>query len=300
MTNDITVKQYINSPLVQGRIQEVLKDHAPQFIISLLSTINSNKKLSTCEPASLLNAAMTAASISLPINQNLGFAYIVPYRQKQEDKSYKWLAQFQMGYRGFIQLAQRSNQMKTINVAAVHDGEITHFDRLTGEITFDWLPAEERAKNDAVGYVGYIELINGFKKTLYMTISELKSHGKRYSQSMKRGYGLWTEDFDSMARKTLIKLLLSKYAPLTTDLQKAILADQAVIREDDKLDYVDNTPVLSEDIAKDKERARVVKHIKESIILKDLETCKDFITDVDTQELYDKKVKELSKKGEDK
>lgn len=287
MTKEITLKQYVTSPSVKSRIEEVLKDRASQFVVSLLSTVNTNPKLAQCNPISVVNAAMTAASLNLPINQNLGFAYIIPYKDQ---------AQFQMGYKGFIQLAQRSNQFKTINVEAVFPGEITHFDRLTGEITFDWLTAEERAKNKPVGYVGYIELINGFRKTMYMTMEELKAHGLRYSQSMKKGYGLWIDDFDAMAKKTVIKLLLSKYAPLTTEMETATLADQSIVREDGEYDYIDNEPDKAEDIAAEKERVRLTKHITDSKTVKELEVCDEYIVDDETRKVYDAKLKELSGK----
>ncbi len=230
MNNSITVKQYVSSPAVQDKVKELLKDRASQFVVSLLSTVNTNDTLAQCDPKSVLNAAMTAASLDLPINQNLGFAYIIPY---------KGSAQFQMGYKGFIQLAQRSGQFKTINVSEVKQGEIKNTNRLTGEIEFSWIE-EGRGKLPTVGYVGYMELTNGFQKTLYMTIEDLKAHGMRFSQTMKKGYGLWTSDFDAMASKTVIKLLLAKYAPLTVDMQKAQLADQAIIKGEEEYTYPDN------------------------------------------------------------
>lgn len=285
MTNDITVKSFINSPAVKDRIKDNLQDRAPQFIVSLLSAINTNEALAKCDPKSVLNAAMTAASLNLPINQNLGFSYMIPY---------KGVAQLQLGYKAFIQLAQRSGQFKTINVSDVREGEITHIDRLTGEIIFEW--KEDRLKLPIVGYVGYMELINGFRKTLYMTKEELQAHGMRFSQTMKSGYGLWKTDFDAMASKTVIKLLLSKYAPLTTDMQTATLADQSIVKGDNEFEYVDNTPELSSDVAKEKEKARLQKHIEASKTVKELEEISDYIVDQEIQGLYDNRLKELAVK----
>lgn len=285
MTNDITLKQYVNSPNVKEMLQERLKDRASQFVISLLSTVNANPKLAECTPISIMNGAMIAASLNLPINPNLGFSYLIPF---------KGVAQLQLGYKAFIQLAQRSGQFKTINVSDVRDGEITHMDRLTGEIIFDW--KEDRLKLPVVGYVGYMELLNGFKKTLYMTKSELEAHGMRFSQTMKQGFGLWKTDFDAMASKTVIKLLLSKYAPLTTDMQTAALADQSIVKGEGEYEYVDNTPELAADVAKDKEKARLQQHITDSTTVSELEVCEEFIVDPETQKIYDAKLKELAVK----
>lgn len=287
MTNSITVKDYIKKPLVQDTIKERLQGKAQQFTVSLLSTIGSNSALAQCEPQSVLTAAMTAASLDLPINQNLGFAYIIPYKGQ---------AQFQMGYKGFIQLAQRSGQFKTINVSEVKDGEIKNIDRLTGDIEFSWIE-EGRDKLQTIGYVGYMELTNGFHKTLYMTIEELKSHGLRFSQTMKKGYGLWTSDFDAMASKTVIKLLLAKYAPLTVEMQKAQLADQAVIKGEDEYEYIDNTPELPSDIAKEKEYQKISKHIKESQTESELSMCEEFCTTDELKKEYAEKLQTFTKKS---
>jgi len=286
MLNAITVKQYVSSPSVKSRIEELLKDRASQFIVSLLSTVNASDALLSCEPKSVLNAAMTAASLDLPINQNLGFAYMIPY---------KGVAQLQLGYKAFIQLAQRSGQVKTINASDVREGEITHNDRLTGDIKFEWL-AENRLKAPVIGYVAYLELNNGFRKSLYMTVEELKAHGLRFSQTMKKGYGLWSTDFEAMASKTVVKLLLAKYAPLNTSMQTAILADQSVVREEGQFEYVDNRPELAEDVAKDKERARLIKHIEASEDVAVLEAYEEYCTTDELKNIYDVRLKELAVK----
>lgn len=290
MENKITIKQYIQAPEVKSRIKDLLKDKEQQFVISLLSTINSNALLAECSPQSIMNAALTAASMNLPINQNLGFAYIIPYKNKKGEQ----MAQFQMGYKGFIQLAQRSGQFKTINVSDVRTGEIAKIDRLSGDIQFEW--KEDRLKLPVIGYVGYMELNNGFRKTLYMTIEELKAHGTRFSQSMKKGYGLWKDDFDAMASKTVIKLLLAKYAPLTVDMQKAQLADQSIVKGEGEFDYVDNEPEMAADVAKVKERERIIKHINDSKTVKELGECFEFLADDETKKLYAEKLKTLNAK----
>jgi recombination protein RecT len=280
------LKSYFTNPHIQKRFHDVLGKKAQGFMVSVLSIAGQSDLLSKADPASVVNAAMTAATLDLPINQNLGFAYIIPY---------KGSAQFQMGYKGFIQLAQRSKRFETINVTDVREGEIKEFNRLTGEMNFDW--KNDREKLTVVGYVAYMKLKDGFHKSLYMTVEELKVHGGKYSQTYKKGFGLWKDEFDAMASKTVLKLLLSKYAPLTAEMQTAQLADQAVIKGDDEYEYVDNKKELPDEIAKEKERERVVKYINNSETIEELEMCKDYIVDDETQKLFDEKKKELEEKN---
>lgn len=223
---------YLNQETVLENIRNTVGDRTPQFITSVASLVNSNPKLLECDRKSLLSACLVATALDLPINQNLGFAYIIPYVGK---------AQFQLGYKGFIQLAQRSGQFKTINATDVREGELVSINRLTGEIEFDW--KDDRSGLQTIGYVAYMELLNGFSKSLYMTLDELKRHATKYSKSYVSGNGtnLWKDDFDVMAKKTVVKLLLSRYAPMSTQMQTAQIADQAVI-ENDAYDYVDNYP----------------------------------------------------------
>lgn len=236
MTNEVT--RYIKDENVGKRINELLKDRAPQFTTTLMAALNSNKALNSCEPQSVLTAALTAASMDLPINQNLGFAYLIPYKNKDGD-----VCQFQMGYKGFIQLAQRSGYYKTINATEVREGEIAKIDRLSGDIEFEWIEDDkEREKAKVVGYVAYFKLLNGFEKSLYWSVEKCKAHATRFSKSFKFGGGLWKDDFESMAIKTVLKQLISKYGPLNTQLQEAIVKDQTINGE-----YIDN-PDYSEPI----------------------------------------------------
>lgn len=290
MEKNTSIVEYMSESGVKENIQKALGDRTMQFVTSVTSLVNANETLLSCDKKSIMLACLTAASLDLPINQNLGFAYIIPYK----NKSGVMVAQFQMGYKGFIQLAQRSGQFKTINVSDVRQGEITFMDRLTGEIAFDWIETD-RNKLPVVGYVAYMELNSGFKKSLFMTVDELKQHGLRFSQSMKKGYGLWKDDFDAMASKTVLKLLLAKYAPLTIEMQKAQLADQSVVVDEDTYEYVDNTPELASDVAKQKEKARIIKHIKDSETIADLEKCEDFLTDEELKSLYSIKLQQLER-----
>jgi len=260
MTNKPTVslQAYIRSGAVQQVIGESIGgDNAGNFTTSLLSVVNTNPVLQDCPPESIIKAAITAASMKLPIDPNLGFAYIIPYnnkvktkeiRQRSDGTDYEvtvenWqnVAQFQLGYKGFIQLAQRSGQFKRINSSDVREGEYLGTDRRSGEVEFDFIADDtERNKAKIVGYLGYFRLNNGFEKELYMTVEELTGHAKKYSKNYaKYGTGLWKDQFDVMAKKTVLKLLISKYGALSTSLQQAIRADQASI-DGDGYNYVDN------------------------------------------------------------
>ncbi len=227
-----SIAQYIRSGAVSGRIENLLGKRAPQFMTTLVAVANQNQMLAECKPETVVTAALTAAAMDLPINPNLGFAYLIPYKNKSGNS-----CQFQMGYKGFIQLAQRSGYYKTINATDVREGEIVSNDRLSGEIEFKWIEdTAEREKAKIVGYVAYFRLLNGFEKSLYMTIDELKAHANKYSKNYaKYNSGLWAENFDAMASKTVLKLLISKFGPLSTQLEEAIQKDQTINGE-----YADN------------------------------------------------------------
>lgn len=231
----VSVQSYLRSDSVQQRISALLDKNAQQFTTSLMSVVNANPVLQECRPDSILKAAITAAAMDLPINPNLGFAYIIPYKNKGV-----YEAQFQMGYKGFVQLAMRSGQYRTINVTDVREGEYKGINRLTGKVQFRWNKDEAaRTKLPVAGYVAYFKTTSGFEKMRYMSVDALVAHAKKYSQSYKKGYGLWVEDFESMALKTPLKLLISKFGPMTTEMASALGADQAAV-EEDSFKYVDN------------------------------------------------------------
>lgn len=221
----MTLTQYVRQDAVNERINELLGSRAPQFITSLVAAAGASG-LNDCEPSSVVSAALIAASMDLPINQNLGFAYLIPYKDRKNNVT---ICQFQMGYKGFIQLAQRSGFYKTINATDVREGELVSMNRLAGEPVFEWLDDEKREKANVVGYIAYFKLLNGFEKSLYMSVDALTNHATKYSKNYaKFKSGMWAEDFDAMAKKTVIKLLLSKFGPLSTQLQEAIQHDQTI------------------------------------------------------------------------
>ena len=217
-TQQITVKQFVNMNSTKKRFEDVLGNRAPQFMSSLVSVVNSNQNLQYVDAGSVINSALVAAALDLPINPSLGYMYIVPYKGQ---------AQPQMGYKGYIQLAQRSGQYKHLNAIAVYADEFQGWNPLTEEI--DYQPNfHDRNGEQPVGYLGYLELLNGFQKTVYWTREQIDDHRKRFSK-MSGGNtpkGVWKDNFDAMALKTVLRNLLTKWGPMTVDMQTAYNADE--------------------------------------------------------------------------
>lgn len=240
----VTAKSLFARDEVKKKFEEMMGKRSTSFITSVLQIVASNSLLAKADPNSIYQAAAMAATLDLPLNNSLGFAYIVPYNQKSKDASGQWhskqVAQFQLGYKGYIQLAQRSGQFKTLSSCPIYEGQIVEQNPLTGYV-FDF---GKKASGTVVGYAAYFELVNGFQKMMYMTIEEMKAHGAKYSKTYSNDKGLWNTDFDAMANKTILKLLLSKYAPLSVELQNAVITDQATVtnHETVEVEYVDNEP----------------------------------------------------------
>ena len=240
----------ITNPKTQEYLQNVLSEKKNSFVNNITALVSNNQKLQECEPLSLMYAGIKATALDLPLDANLGFAYVIPFRNNKENKVE---AQFQMGYKGFIQLAIRSGQFKTINVTEVKEGELIELDMLSGEVKFKALPNREELKT--IGYAAYFRLTNGFEKTLYSTVESIEKHAKKYSQtySSSNQYvqksSKWNTDFEAMAKKTVLKLLLSRFAPLSVEMQSAIINDQSIITEKGNK-YVDNDTdiVVAEEI----------------------------------------------------
>ena len=208
----VTIQGLVAQADIKARFEELLGKKAPGFISSLLAVVNNNKLLAKANPKTVIAAGAMAASLDLPINQNLGFAYIIPYKDE---------AQFQMGYKGYIQLAMRTGQYQTINAAEVYEGEIVKQNRFTGEYEFG-----EKTSDKIVGYIAYFKLVNGFEKYLYMSIEEMQAHAKKFSKNYKGGTDKWgITDFHSMAIKTVLKRLISKYGILSIEMQGQQMVD---------------------------------------------------------------------------
>lgn len=236
----VTVSSLVSNEDIKKKFSDVLGKKANGFIASLITA--SKNDLKDVEPNSVLKSAMTAATLDLPIDKNLGFAYILPYNNKKTGIKE---AQFQLSYKGYIQLAIRSGQYKTINAIEIYENEIARTNRLTGEVEFNENDSQIN-RDKVVGYMAYFKLINGFEKAIYMSKEEMEAHAKKYSQSYssKKDWvvksSLWTTDFDSMALKTILKRLISKYGIMSIEMQTAVLNDQAVIDENNNPKYVDN------------------------------------------------------------
>lgn len=222
------LKSTLNSEAIKARFAEVLGKRAPGFLSSVLSAASMNPQLGNADPMSVMQAAMVAATLDLPVNPSLGFAYLVPYRGQ---------AQFQLGYKGFIQLAMRSGQYRLLNATHVFDGELVRNNRFTGEMIFD---EDAKTSEEVAGYVAYFRLLNGFEHYKYMTVLELRQHAQKYSQVFRANKGQWIEDFPAMALKTVLKLLLSKWGLLSVELQRAMEVDYGVVTADGAVEHPDN------------------------------------------------------------
>ena len=234
-------KDFFSKPMVQEKLKELVGKNAHAFATSVLQIVNSNSMLVNADPQTIFSAACMAATLNLPINNNLGFAYIVPFKNNKENKIE---AQFQLGYKGYIQLAQRSGQFSRIAATPVYEGQLISENPLLG-YEFDW---SVKPNGNPIGYVAFFKLINGFTAELYMSKEEVMKHANKYSQTAKKGFGVWKDQFEAMALKTVLKLLLSKQAPLSIDMQKAQMADQAIIRDVDRdeFDYIDHSESIAD------------------------------------------------------
>jgi recombination protein RecT len=212
MTKIDSLKSMLNAPSVQEQFKNALADNSGPFVASLIDLYSGDNYLQNCEPKAVIMECLKAAVLKLPINKSLGFAYIVPYKSNNV-----LVPQFQIGYKGLIQLAMRTGQYRIINADMVYEGEFRTRNKLTGE--FDL--SGTKTSDVIVGYFAYIELLNGFSKTLYMTKEKVTAHAKKYSKSYAQPSGPWTKEFDAMAIKTVLRNLLSHYGFLSVDMVSA-------------------------------------------------------------------------------
>lgn len=232
------LKGLLEAPTMRKKFEDVLDKKAPQFLTSLLNLYNGDDYLQKTDPMTVVTSAMVAATLDLPIDKNLGYAWIVPYSGK---------AQFQLGYKGYIQLALRTGQYKSINVIEIHEGELIKWNRLTEELELD---LEGAISDKVIGYCGYFRLLNGFEKTVYWTKTEIEAHKKKFSKS---GFG-WKNDWDAMAKKTVLRNLLSKWGILSIDMQTAITEDEGEpterinISDEETIEIIESEPQKPSDI----------------------------------------------------
>jgi len=219
-----SLKSTLAMPSVQEQFKNALAEGAPLFIASLIDVYGSDANLQRCNPAAVTREALKAAVLKLPIAKSLGLAYIIPYKESRKEGD-SWVKhdvpQFQLGYKGFIQLAIRSGQYRYLNADCIYEGEHVNRDRLTGETSI----AGERTGSNAIGYFAFFETLNGFRKCLCWTKEEVEVHAKRFSKSYSGKSSPWQTDFDAMAIKTVLKALLSKYGMLSIDMVRAITDD---------------------------------------------------------------------------
>jgi recombination protein RecT len=252
------ISAFLNAENVKTKFTEILGSRGQGFVASVLAACSQNESLKKATTESIYSAALMAATLDLPINPNLGFAFLIPYTKNSGKQNEITEAQFQISAKGFKQLAQRSGQFKLISESIVYEGQLVSENPLEG-FKFDW-----NIKSDVViGYVSYFRLTNGFESTFYMSKQKAEAHALKYSQTYKsptkwiKDSSKWTTDFDAMALKTVTKLNLSKNAPLSIEMQKAILSDQAVLNTDLQNKYVDNT-IDVVDINKEEERIELM------------------------------------------
>lgn len=235
----------ITSDSTQAYLQAVLGERKGSFVNNLTALVTNSAQLQACEPYSVMFAALKATALNLPLDPSIGCAYVIPYKDNKKGVT---VAQFQLGYKGFKQLALRTKQFEVIHATDIREGELKTRNRLTGEFVFDFIEDDaQRMQKPIVGYVSYFRLKSGYSATYYMSKEEVEKHALRYSQTYRssnqyvKQSSKWTTDFDAMALKTVTKLNLSKNAPLNVELADAIQADQSVMQKSEhEYEYIDN------------------------------------------------------------
>lgn len=241
--------RYITQDSTRRYLQKALDTQAASFTANVIALVNNSPLLQKCDPVTVMFAAMKATALKLPLDQSLGYAYVVPY---------KGLAQFQIGWRGFIQLAIRTNLYEQINVRDVRQGEVVGEDFVSGDMQFAPLPPDVRSQYPVVGYLAFFKLTNGFKKQSFWTLQEITEHAQKFSKTYNSQGGVWQSNFDAMAKKTVLKLLISRFGPTSVEMQNAMSSDQAVLTEGARTyvdnrgeTYTDETTVVAEDAPAD-------------------------------------------------
>lgn len=218
------LKTALNAPSVKAKFEEMLGKRAPQFMTSITSVVGNNALLQKADVNSIIMGAATAASMDLPLNPNLGYAALVPFNSKEG-----CFAQLQIQVKGWVELFLRSGQCQNIICETVYEGQLVKKNKFTGQYVFD----EDAKKSDKViGYMAYFRLSNGFEKYGYMTVDEVKAHAQKFSQTYRKGIGPWKDMFEQMAQKSVLKRLLTKWAPKSIEMQQMAMFDQAIIKGD--------------------------------------------------------------------
>ncbi len=253
---------YLTNDAVKNQINNVVGGkNGDRFIASIVSAVQVNSDLQECTNPSILSAALLGESLKLSPSPQLGQYYMVPFRNNKKGCKE---AQFQLGYKGYIQLAIRSGQYKKLNVLAIKEGELVRFDPLNEEIEVNLIDDEEvREEAKTIGYYAMFEYTNGFRKAMYWSKKKMEAHALKYSKgyAAKKGYTFWEKDFDGMAYKTMLRQLISKWGIMSIDMQNAMESDMAVIHEDGTKDYADT--VSEENIVLDQNLQEAVEETPE-------------------------------------
>ena len=242
VTNKPKFSVAIQSDMYKNLINQTLgdKERATRFIASISSAVATNQALQECDAGTILSGALLGESLNLSPSPQLGQYYLVPFNDSKKGCK---VAQFQLGYKGYIQLAIRSGQYKKLNVLAIKKGELVKYDALNEEIEVNLIEDEEERENaETIGYYAMFEYTNGFRKSLYWSKSKMEKHALKYSTGYKakKGYTYWEKDFDGMAYKTMLRQLISKWGIMSIDMQQAVEKDMATINTDGTYEYVDN------------------------------------------------------------
>lgn len=245
-TGVVALNKMLNTDAMQRKFESMLGKKSVGFLSSISNIVTNNALLQKADINTIVLAAAQAAALDLPINPNLGYAAIIPFNDR---KSGRCIAQFQIMRDGFVELALRTGQVVAIVNEPVYEGELVHRNRFRDEYVFD---ESKRSSVKIIGYMAYIRLLNGFEKTIYMTTEECKAHALKYSKTYAKNYGLWVDDFTSMALKTPLKKLIKKYCPKSIEMQRALESDNASFSgdvndpENAQPIYVDNQAVTVE------------------------------------------------------
>ena len=280
-----TVNTLMNAMLdgekLRSRFDDLLGKRAPQFISSVVSLVNADLNLQQAfyeSPMTIIQSALKAATFDLPIDQNLGYAYIVPFKNSKKNAEGTWSkkmeASFILGWKGMHQLALRTGAYKTINVVDIREGELKSYNRLTEEVNIQFVEDDnERESLPIIGYVGYYRLVNGAEKTIYMTKKQIENHEKRFRKGDYMGKG-WKDDFDAMARKTIYRRLIGKWGVMSIDYQShgdAVnlanqMQDEYNLENPNDIPYeVDDYTVIDTDTGEVKEDATGERNSEETI-----------------------------------
>ena len=261
------IATYLAQEAIKANVESVVgQKDAQRFISSVVSAVQTNPQLSECTNASILSAALLGQSLNLPHSPQLGYYWMVPFNNKKEINGKKVEvkeATFQIGWKGYYQLAMRSGQYQKIHVTSIKEGELVKYDPILDEYEFAPITdLTEREQKPTVGYYGFFILNNGMKKELYWSKEKMEQHAKRYSASYRNGWSssIWKTDFDGMAHKTIMRQLIGKYGIMSVDMEKAYNTDMSVIDENGNPDYVDNIadpPYEAHDVYATKEPADI-------------------------------------------